>query len=128
SLQDEQTGPDFASMVSRFPVRPDVKVTSQNGVHTSPFDPEVLWNWVAFLDIYVAGQVPDPSRFSPFIGVLADEILGPDAPELPVPPDTYDDVTSLADAKARFESVSFVTVRMENGAGSDIPGLPVARF
>jgi hypothetical protein len=128
AFQDEQTGPDFASMLSRFPVRPDVKVTVQNGVHTSPFDPEVLWDWIAFLDIYVAGNVPDPSRMSAFAGLLTEQILGAGSPAVPLPPDDYDGVTSLADAKAQFESRPFVTVRMENGAGSDIPGLPLARY
>jgi predicted acyl esterase len=128
AFHDEQTGPDFASMVSRFPVRPDVKVTVQNGVHTSPFDLEVLWDWVAFLDIYVAGRVPDASRFSGFAGIVTETILGSGSPMVPVPPDDYDDVTSLADAKARFESRPFVVARMENGAGSDVPGLPVSRY
>jgi len=128
AFHDEQTGPDFAAMLSRFPVRPDVKVTVQNGVHTSPFDPEVLWDWIAFLDIYVAGRVPDPSRMTPFVPILTQEILGADSPMVPVPPDGYDDITSLDDAKARFESRPFVVVRMENGAGSDVPGLPVSRF
>ncbi len=128
AFHDEQTGPDFASMVSRFPVRPDVKVTVQNGVHTSPFDPEVLWDWIAFLDIYVAGRIPDPSRMGPFATILTQQILGANSPMVPVPPDTYDDVASLAEARARFESRPFVLVRMENGAGSDIPGLPVARY
>jgi hypothetical protein len=128
AFHDEQTGPDFASMLSRFPVRPDVKITVQNGVHTSPFDPEVLWDWIAFLDIYVAGNVPDPSRMSDFAGILTQTILGADSPPVPLPADDYDDVTSLAEAKSLFESRPFVTVRMENGAGSEIPGLPLARF
>jgi predicted acyl esterase len=128
AFHDEQTGPDFASMLSRFPLRPDVKVTVQNGVHTSPFDPEVLWDWIAFLDIYVAGRVPDPGRMGPFATVLTQEILGPDSPMVPIPSDAYDDVASLEDAKSRFESTPFVVVRMENGAGSDIPGLPVSRY
>ncbi len=128
SFQDEQTGPDFASMLSRFPVRQDVKITVQNGVHTSPFDPEVLWDWIAFLDIYVAGRVPDPSRMTPFVPLLTQQILGDGSPMVPVPTDDYDGVTSLDDAKARFESRPFVVVRMENGAGSDTPGLQLSRF
>ena len=101
AFHDEQTGPDFASMLSRFPVRPDVKVTVQNGVHTSPFDPEVLWDWIAFLDIYVARRVPDPSRMALFASILTQQILGEGTPMVPVPPDDYDDVTSLDEAKAR---------------------------
>jgi predicted acyl esterase len=128
AFHDEQTGPDFASMLSRFPVRPDVKVTVGNGVHTTPFDPEVLWDWIAFLDIYVAGRIPDPSRMTPFASFLTQQILGSDSPPVPVPTDAYDDVTTLEEAKARFESRPFVTVRMENGAGSEIPGLPISRY
>jgi putative CocE/NonD family hydrolase len=45
-----------------------------------------------------------------------------------VPTDEWDGVASLADAKARWEARPFVTVRMENGAGSDVPGIPIARF
>lgn len=128
AFHDEQTGPDFASMLTRFPVRPDVKVIVQNGVHTSPFDPEVLWDWIAFLDIYVAGRVPDPSRMTPFASILTQEILGANSPAVPVPTDEFDDVASFDEAKARFESRPFVTVRMENGAGSATPGLPLARY
>jgi uncharacterized protein len=128
SFQDEQTGPDFASMLSRFPVRPDVKVTVQNGVHTSPFDLEVVWDWIAFLDIYVAGRVPDPSRMTPFASILTQQILGNDSPMVPIPTDAYDGVTTLDAARTQFESRPFVTVRMEDGAGSDVPGIPVARF
>jgi len=127
AFHDEQTGPDFASMLSRLPVRPDVKITVQNGVHTSPFDPEVLWDWIAFLDIYVAGQIPDPSRMTGFVGVLAGEILGPGV-TLPIPVDAYDGVPTLEAARAQFESRPFVTVRMENGAGSEVAGVPVARY
>lgn len=133
AFHDEQTGPDFASMLSRFPKRPDVKITVQNGVHTSPFDLEVVWDWLAFLDIYVAGQVPNPSRMDAFSLLLTQQILGADSPPVPSPPDTYDGIATLAEAKAKFESRPYVTVRMENGAGaiidgSLVPGLPVSRF
>ena len=56
--QDEQTGAGFASMLFRAPRRPDVKLTATNGVHSSTLDPEIMWNWMAFLDLYVAGRVP----------------------------------------------------------------------
>jgi predicted acyl esterase len=62
SWQDEQTGGDFASMLKRFPDRKDVKITMQNGVHSSTLDPENLFTWLAFLDIYVAHKLPDPGR------------------------------------------------------------------
>jgi hypothetical protein len=128
SFQDEQTGPDFGSMLPLFPKRLDVKAVIQNGVHTSSLDPEVLWDWIAFLDIYVAGRVPDPSRATFLVPLLTSSILGAGTPTVPVPPDTYDGITSLDEARARFEANPAVRVRMENGAGSDVPGLPVSTF
>src|SRR5262249_26302567 len=62
SWQDEQTGGDFASMLRRIPDRPDVKITVQNGVHTSSLDPDVIFNWLAFLDLYVGKRAPNPGR------------------------------------------------------------------
>jgi len=60
--QDEQTGPGFATMLDRMPNRPDVKITVVNGVHSSALEPQVLWNWLAFLDLYVARRVPGGDR------------------------------------------------------------------
>ena len=54
--QDEQTGGDFASMLSRLPKRKDVKVTLSNGVHTTSLDPETAIRWIEFLDLYVADE------------------------------------------------------------------------
>ena len=128
AFQDEQTGPDFAALLPHFPKRQNVKAVIQNGVHTSAFDLEVVWGWVAFLDLYVAGRLPDPSRMTAFASILTSSVLGEGAPAVPAPLDPYDDVTDLAQAKALFEEGPAVVVRMENGAGSDVPGLPVSRF
>ena len=73
--QDEQTGGDFASMLSRFPMRKDVKITVQNGVHTSSLDPDVLWNWLAFLDLYVAKRVPDATVLAAIAPIIYSQIL-----------------------------------------------------
>ena len=128
AFQDEQTGGDFASMLSRLPKRRDVKITVTNGVHTSSLDPTTLWNWLAFLDLYVAERVPDQSRLAPIAPLIYLQILGASAPTPPLPPDRFADVTDYQEAKRRFEADPHVRVLMENGAGSPTAGLPAPTF
>jgi predicted acyl esterase len=126
--QDEQTGPGFATMLDNLPKRPDVKVTVVNGVHASPLEPAVLWNWLAFLDLYVAERVPDPGRLAAIAPIVYDSVLDAGAPTPPLPPDRFDGITDYATARALFESDPRVRVLMENGAGSSVPGLPAPTF
>ncbi|HLK11153.1 MAG TPA: CocE/NonD family hydrolase [Candidatus Binatia bacterium] len=128
SWQDEQTGGDFASMLRRLPQRPDVKITLTNGVHTSPLDPDILWNWLAFLDLYVAGRIPDPGRLAPIAPLIYQQILGGGTPTPPLPTDRFAGITDYAQARSLFESDPHVRVLMENGAGSAVPGLPAPTF
>jgi hypothetical protein len=111
-------------MLQDLPRGRDVKVTLVNGVHSSALEPTILNELIAFLDIYVAGQLPDPGRFADFAPILTSEILGPGNPTMPVPPDRYDDVPTFHRARRRFESMPRFRVLLENGAGSPVPGLP----
>jgi predicted acyl esterase len=126
--QDEQTGGGFAAMLSMMPRRPDVKLNLLNGVHASPLEPDVLWNWHAFLEIYVAGRVPDQSFLTAIAPVIVQQIVGGNPPAAPLPPNRFAGVADLATARALFESDPFVRVLFENGAGSSTPGLPGATF
>jgi predicted acyl esterase len=126
--QDEQTGGDFASMLSRVPKRRNVKITVNNGVHTSSLDPATLWNWHAFLNIYVAHTVPDPTVLTAIAPIVYDMILGNGTPTPPLPANRFAGITSLDEARHLFESDPHVRVLMENGAGSSIPGLPAPTF
>jgi len=126
--QDEQTGGDFASMLSRLPKRRDVKVTVANGVHSTALDPDILWNWLAFLDLYVAERVPDPGRVAGLAAGLYQLVLGNGTPTPPLPDDRFDGVTDYDAARKLFESDPPVRVLMENGAGSPTPGLPAPSF
>src|SRR5262245_16236430 len=126
--QDEQTGGDFVSMLSRLPKGPDVKITLQNGVHTSSLDPDVIYNWVAFLDLYVAHRLPDPGRIAPIAPIIYSQILNPGAPTPPLPADRFDGITDYNQALDLFESDPRVRVLMENGAGSPVAGLPAPTF
>jgi hypothetical protein len=126
--QDEQTGGDFASMLSRFPKRRDVKMLLVNGVHSSSLDPVNLWTWVEFLDLYVAERVPDPSRMAAIAPFLYEIVLGDGVETPPLPDDRFDGITDYDDARTLFESDPPVRVLMENGAGSPTPGIPAPAF
>ncbi|MGH7896079.1 MAG: CocE/NonD family hydrolase, partial [Candidatus Binatia bacterium] len=126
--QDEQTGGDFASMLSRVPKRRDVKITLTNGVHSSTLDPEILWNWFAFLEIYVAGRVPDPGFLTVIAPSIYEMILGDGTPTPPLPANRFVDIGDLDGARRLFESDPHVRVLMENGAGSPTAGLPASTF
>jgi predicted acyl esterase len=126
--QDEQTGPGFATMLRHLPGGKDVKIRVTNGVHSSALEPELLYEWIAFLDLYVAGRKPTPGRSAPFAPIIAGEILGGGAPTPPLPADPYDGIFSYSDALVFFESSPRVRVLMENGAGSPVPGLPAPTF
>jgi len=126
--QDEQTGADFASMLSRLPKRRDVKITVTNGVHSSTLDPEIIWNWLAFLDLYVAETLPDPGRLAPIAPIIYSQILGSGTPTPPLPADRFDGITDYNEARQLFESDPHVRVLLENGAGSATPGLPAPTF
>jgi len=126
--QDEQTGSHFASMLHLLPKRRNVKITLANGVHATPIEPEVLWRWLEFLDLYVAREVPGAARVAPFAGLIYAEILGDEAPVPPLPDDRFAGVATWRRAKKRFEADSRVRVLFENGAGSETPGLPAPTF
>jgi hypothetical protein len=126
--QDEQTGSDFATMLSRVPRRRDVKILVTNGVHATALEPAIFAEWVAFLDLYVARTLPDPGRATFLVPLIAAQVLGPGAPTPPSPPDRFDGITDLAEARRRFESSPLVRVLFENGAGTATPGLPAPTF
>jgi predicted acyl esterase len=126
--QDEQTGGGFASMLAALPRRPDVKLNLLNGVHSSTLEPEVLWRWHAFLEIYVANRVPNQSLLTLIAPVVVQQILGGNPPTPPLPPNRFDGIADLATARALFESDPFLRVLFENGAGSSTPGLPAVTF
>ena len=126
--QDEQTGSGFASLLSVLPKKPNVKVIALNGVHSSPLEPVGLWSWIAFLDLYVGGRAPDTDRLAPFADTIYDQILGPDAPTPPLPPEMFPGVFDPTIARKMWEKLPHIRVEMENGAGSPTPGLPAPTF
>ena len=89
--QDEQTGPFFTELLDQFTASPSVRVMTYNGVHNDCYQPQVLSEWKAFLDLFVAKRVPSiPSTLISISPMFFQYI--------------YDSSVSLPDLK-RFASV-----------------------
>ena len=46
-------------MINRFPATSLVRAEGQNGVHTEALDPQVAFDALEFLDLYVGHKTPD---------------------------------------------------------------------
>ena len=123
--QDEQTGPFFVTMLDKFTGSPSRRFTAYNGVHSDGFAPQVLAEWKAFLDIYVAQQKPE---LGAVLGLLApqltQQIYGAD---MKLPADRWTGVKTYEEAKAKWESEPDVRLIMEDGATDPI-GAPHGQF
>ncbi|MGZ6910053.1 MAG: CocE/NonD family hydrolase [Acidimicrobiia bacterium] len=96
--QDEQTGGHWANMINRFQPGVLVRAEGQNGVHTEALDPQVAFDELEFLDLYVGHRTPRISdgvrAFAPALWTAITGIGG-----LQIPPDrftgqTYDQALS----------------------------------
>lgn len=123
--QDEQTGPSFSELLDRFDAAPVTRFTLYNGLHADGFAPQILSEWEAFLDLYVADKVPSiPPLVRAITPLFTDAIFG-GAVELP--PSRWGGVADAAAARRKFEAEPPVRVIFDNGAGA-APGLPVGSF
>jgi hypothetical protein len=123
--QDEQTGGYVANLFDKFTGTKDAWITAQNGGHADPLDPTVFARWVQFLSIFVAQQVPHQTALTSLVAsTIGNKAFGTTAP---LPPDSFANVTSYAEAKQMFEAFPRVRILFENGGGAD-PGAPTPRF
>jgi predicted acyl esterase len=125
--QDEQTGPYFFPLLSRFTSSPATRFTVYNGVHPDGFAPDVLAEWYAFLKLFVAHQIPtiDPLVYS-LSPLLSQQAFHSLIHVEETPWAKYGDVDqAIADWKAQPP----VRAIFERGAGdaSDL-GAPVGTF
>lgn len=121
SWQDEQTGPFFFTLLDKFDGAPVKKFNVYNGVHPDGFAPQVLGEWKAFLDFYVAQQIPSISQpVRTLAPLLFQEIFGV---SMDLPPDRFGAFSTFAEAKAAYEQEPSLRVILENG-GSTPPGAP----
>ncbi|GAC70415.1 CocE/NonD family hydrolase [Gordonia soli] len=61
ALQDEQTGPQWTSIIPRLQDNPNVWVKMINGAHFDSAGPQILGTWYEFLNLFVARRIPPPS-------------------------------------------------------------------
>ena len=121
AFQDEQTGPFFFTLLDQFKSSPLTRFTVYNGIHPDGFSPQVLVEWKAFLDIYVAHSVPVISKqVRELAPILFENIFRVKAN---MPPDRFANYATWEEAKAAYEKEQSLRVIFENGAG-DMPGVP----
>ncbi len=101
--QDEQTGGHFATLLDKFTNAPVTRFLTFNGLHADGYTPEVLAEWKAFLDIYVAEVIPNAPASLSLAGPLFQQQFGAPLafPEIP-----YSDAQSYAEARAAYEADS----------------------
>lgn len=124
--QDEQTGGHWANMLDRFAPGVLVRAEGQNGTHVDSLDPQVAFDTLEFLDLYVGKRVPQVSAgvraFSPVLWSAITGISG-----LTMPPDRFTGKT-FGQALAAYQQEPVVKILWETGnADGFAPGSLVAR-
>jgi predicted acyl esterase len=127
AYQDEQTGPYFTDLFSRLTHAPNKRFIVYNGVHRDGFQPAVMAEWKAFLDIYVAHKVPSiDDDVRPLGPTLFEQIFHA---KLDFPDDRWGGVKTWEEAKAKWEAEPEVHALFESGAGKpSSPGAPISTF
>ncbi len=125
--QDEQTGPHFGTMLDKFTGDGVKRFTLFNGVHPDGYAPQVLTEWVTFLDLYVGRRIP---RIDPLLLLLApiltEEQLGV---QLPLHQTRFAGYTRLDRAIADYEAEPPLRIIFENGAAEGVAaGAPMGAF
>ena len=124
ALQDEQTGPQWPSLLDAIPATTPVFANMVNGGHIDSTDPQTISRWLEFLDIYVARKVPtEPDTLAAlFLDKFTAFASGVSA-QAPLPPIRFTDAGDPAAARARFAAQTpRVLVLFDNGGGAAGPG------
>lgn len=121
--QDEQTGPGFQNLWDRMTNAPVRKFFGFNGAHADGASPEILVEWKAFLDFYVAGErTPIPDFLRAFGPALVGDTFGA---ATPFPPDRLVD-GEFDDLRAEYEAEPEITILWDRGGLPDNPGAPIS--
>ena len=125
SFQDEQTGPFFTTLLNRFTGSPSRRFMTYNGVHSDGFAPQILVEWKAFLDLYVAKVKPNlDGVLGLLIPQFTDQVF---EAKLELPADRWKAVASYEDALAKWKAEPEMQVLFDNGGGEPY-GAPVSTF
>jgi uncharacterized protein len=124
ALQDEQTGPQWPSLLDALPKTTPVFATMVNGDHIDSIGPQTASRWLEFLDIYVADKVPtQPNALDAYVldkfAAIAASVSG----TAPLPPIRFTTAPDVATAAAAFAAQTpHVQAFFDNGAGTAGPG------
>ena len=123
--EDEQTGPFFFTLLDQMKASPLTRFTVYNGVHPDGFAPQILVEWKAFLDIYVAHAIPQTSDDVRLLApVLFKNVF---KLSLDLPPDRFSQYATWEEAKVAYEAEPPLRAIFEDGAGPDL-GAPKGTF
>lgn len=129
--QDEQTG-GYCPALARHMTGTDKKwFTFTNGVHTDSLDPETLNKMFDFFQLYVAKEAPlVKSVLLKATGplILQQAFGTPQTDLITLPNDPIQGELSYESALRAFEALPRVTVRFDNGAGSNVAGNPGSAY
>jgi len=126
AFQDEQTGPFFTTLLDRFTSAPARRFNVYNGVHPDGFAPQVLVEWYAFLELFVAHRKPvDNPLVRDLSPALFDQIFHAN---LRLPPTPWTDQPDYESALAAWQAAPPLHAIFENGGGADDPGAPQGTF
>lgn len=121
ALQDEQTGPQWPSLITALTHDSDptqVFANMVNGDHIDSLDPATASRWLEFLDIFVAKKVPVQPGLIGEAG-LGFAGTGAGAPAQPAPLLRFTTASSPASAAAQFTAKTpLVRVLFDSGASS----------
>jgi predicted acyl esterase len=127
AYQDEQTGPYFTVLFDRFTHAPNKRFMVYNGIHRDGFQPAVMSEWKAFLDIYVAHKVPSIDNDVRTLDSTIFETIF--KVKMHFPDDRWAGIKTWEEAKAKWEAEPELRVLFESGAGqASTPGAPVSTF
>jgi len=99
----------------------------QNGTHGDSLIPENTQRWFEFLDFYVAKKIPE---IPPLIRAGAPAVFAGQfgEGEYTIPEDRFTDFESYDDALAAYQEEDDIRVLYENGAATDVSGIPGSTF
>jgi len=130
AMQDEQTGPQWPALLSALPSTTPVFAHLINGGHIDSTGPQIISQWLEFLDVYVADRVPvAPTGFAAYVlGNFTSFASGTSA-ELALPATRFTTDKNATKAQKDFaKHTPRVTVLFDNGASTAGSGNPGATY
>jgi predicted acyl esterase len=130
ATEDEQTGPQWPALLSALPTTTPVFAHIINGGHIDSTGPQIISQWLEFLDIYVAGTVPKaPTGFADAVLSNFTSAAAGTSAELALPAIRFTTDKNLTKARNDFaHHTPRVTVLFDNGASTAGAGNPGATY